>query len=496
MEQTGWSRDGIAARIGASTVALPPEEKLGARHLALWEKTGIAKMEISGYGVPSTHYDPNDRRQIKEIAAAAVDHGIEICSVHAPGDERRFAAECDAERKTAVQEAIIAGEAALEFGASILVCHLGTTSGSAKSARELLNRFAGTDLRIVVENGERLREFADFVDRVGGDRFGMVVDIGHARDADGINPFIKDRAAFANILQCSHRLFHLHLHDFNDGQDHCPPLDGEIRWEEILAALQRIGYTGALMFEPSYIHPHVLHKVASFAEKIMEVIIAEARDADEEEDIPDAKRLLEAGGDVNARGIRGETPLHTAAWSGQTGTAKLLIDSGAAVDTRNTSGNTPLHGATIWGHTDTVKMLLEQGAAADAKNGYGKTPLCRAAIFGRTETAKLLLQNGADINARDREGYTPLNWAACYGHTDTVKLLLNQGADVAIGTLAGYTPLHGAAFYGHNGIVKLLLDKGADVNEKSVDGRTPPHIAAAAGHSETARLLRRHGGKE
>ena len=262
----------MAARIGASTVAVPPEQKLGARHLALWERMGIPKMEIGGYGVPSTHYDPDNRRQVKEIAFAAVNHGIEICSAHAPGDERDFEAECDAERKAAVQEAIIAGEAALELGASILVCHLGTTGDSTKSARELLDRFAGTDLRIVVENGERLHEFADFVDRVGSDRFGMVVDIGHTRDADGINPFVKDGAASANILQCSHRLFHLHLHDFKDGRDHYPPLDGDIRWREILAALQRIGYTGALMFESSHIHPHVLHKVASFAEKMMEVL--------------------------------------------------------------------------------------------------------------------------------------------------------------------------------------------------------------------------------
>ena len=86
------------------------------------------------------------------------------------------------------------------------------------------------------------------VDRVGSEQFGMTVDIGHARDSDGINPFIKREVARRTMAQCERRLFHLHLHDFTDG-DHIAPFLGRIEWEEVFAALADTDYAGSYMFE-------------------------------------------------------------------------------------------------------------------------------------------------------------------------------------------------------------------------------------------------------
>ena len=53
MEQARWGRDDIISRIGVSSAAVRPEERLGARHLAQWKKAGIAQMEICEYAVPT-----------------------------------------------------------------------------------------------------------------------------------------------------------------------------------------------------------------------------------------------------------------------------------------------------------------------------------------------------------------------------------------------------------------------------------------------------------
>ena len=92
------------------------------------------------------------------------------------------------------------------------------------------------------------------VDEIGSDRFGMTVDIGHLRDRDGINPFVKREKARQTLAQCGDRVFHVHLHDsipVKEKPDHRPPLyeGGMIEWGEVFAALKDIGYKGALIFE-------------------------------------------------------------------------------------------------------------------------------------------------------------------------------------------------------------------------------------------------------
>jgi sugar phosphate isomerase/epimerase len=92
------------------------------------------------------------------------------------------------------------------------------------------------------------------VDAINSDRFGMIIDIGHARDADGINPFIKHTVARKTLAQCGHRVKHVHLHetfDLTKKPDHRPPLhkNGLIEWGEVFAALKDINYTSDFVFE-------------------------------------------------------------------------------------------------------------------------------------------------------------------------------------------------------------------------------------------------------
>ncbi len=112
----------------------------------------------------------------------------------------------------------------------------------------------GFRIKLTTENGRNLRDYMAVVDDINSDRFGMIVDIGHTRDSDGINPFVKKEKARQTLAQCGNRVFHIHLHetfDLEQKADHRPPLhkNGIIEWGEVFAALKDIDYRGELVFE-------------------------------------------------------------------------------------------------------------------------------------------------------------------------------------------------------------------------------------------------------
>ncbi len=57
-----------------------------------------------------------------------------------------------------------------------------------------------------------------------------------------------------------------------------------------------------------------------------------------------AKRLIEAGADVNARGRLKRTPLHDAARSANVQMMRILLDNSAMIDAKDSEGKTPLEG--------------------------------------------------------------------------------------------------------------------------------------------------------
>ena len=132
-----------------------------------------------------------------------------------------------------------------------MVCHFQPEEPSEKSVNEMLDQLNGHSIKLAIENGQDLADYTAFVDKVGSEQFGMVVDIGHTRDKDQVNPFIKKNRARETMALCGDRLIHLHLHDWI-GTDHFSPLDGEIQWKEIFRALKDINYNGWFMFEAAY----------------------------------------------------------------------------------------------------------------------------------------------------------------------------------------------------------------------------------------------------
>ena len=268
-----WTAQEIEERLACSTIVFPRDLPLGARDVARMREAGITRIEICALGTPP-HLDVHNRAQVSEIVSESEKLGVSIVSMHSPG--LRYDSTEEDGRKSAVAEGVVAAKVAEEMGARVTVCHFGTEEQSERSVTEMLDQLEGHSIKLATENGTDLADYTAFVDKVGSDRFGMVVDIGHTKDEDGVNPFTKKDRARENMVQCGRRLIHLHLHDWVDG-DHFAPLVGSIEWGEVFAAFKDIDYGGVLMFEAAH-HPvkrdrspdYVMGKVTSFPEAFVD----------------------------------------------------------------------------------------------------------------------------------------------------------------------------------------------------------------------------------
>lgn len=142
-------------------------------------------------------------------------------------------------------------------------------------------------------------------------------------------------------------------------------------------------------------------------------------------DLSKIKSFIKSPVDLNDKDRDGCTPLH---FANSKDVAEFLIAGGADVNAMNNSASTPLHYAAWRGDTDVVEMLLARGVDVNAKNRFGLTPLHRATAAGLSDVAVLLIAEGADVNARDKNGRTVLQWARKKGHNEIVELLRKHGA--------------------------------------------------------------------
>ncbi|HET9270260.1 MAG TPA: ankyrin repeat domain-containing protein [Vicinamibacterales bacterium] len=241
-----------------------------------------------------------------------------------------------------------------------------------------------------------------------------------------------------------------------------------------------------------------------------------------EGDLESARKLLDAGADINQATEYGWTPLLTAVNNRNYKLALLLVERGADVNRANKGGWTPLYLAVdnrnIEGgdypvpkpdidHLDLIKGLLAKGANPNAKvkdNTLtrtiftmqwffedGATPFIRASQSSDVALMKVLLEHGADAKAVTANGDSALTAAAGIGWVDgvtyerspaenveAVRLLLDLGVDPNHANNEGRTALMGAALKGRTDVIRLLVERGARLDARD-RGSRDTHIPGA-----------------
>ena len=145
------------------------------------------------------------------------------------------------------------------------------------------------------------------------------------------------------------------------------------------------------------------HDKQNFSEKLLK--------ASEEGKTAEVVELLERGADPNIQNIRGNTPIHLAAYHTNPQTTKLLLQYHANPNIQNIDGDTPLHLAAYHTNPQTTEVLLQHHANPNIQNIIGDTPLHLATLNNNPQTTEVLLQHNADPNIQDADGHTPIYYA-------------------------------------------------------------------------------------
>ncbi|MCK5683078.1 ankyrin repeat domain-containing protein [bacterium] len=145
------------------------------------------------------------------------------------------------------------------------------------------------------------------------------------------------------------------------------------------------------------------------------------------------KMLIESGSDVNARGYRGRTALHSIIeWSATGKTVELnrpkivelLIKAGASLDIKDNADYTPLHSALYSGNMKIANILISKGCDVNQSDRRRNTPLMIAAGKGNIECINSLIKAGAVIDGKNKYQETAIGVASSKGNKEVVKVLL------------------------------------------------------------------------
>lgn len=119
---------------------------------------------------------------------------------------------------------------------------------------------------------------------------------------------------------------------------------------------------------------------------------------------------------VNTRDITtGETALHIVTAKRDLTWMAFLLSRGSNVNARDVKGVTPLVLATNLGFIEGVELLVGKGARLDEANQAGETPLISAVHNRSIGLMRILLKAGADPDRADNSGRSARDYALLDG---------------------------------------------------------------------------------
>lgn len=166
-----------------------------------------------------------------------------------------------------------------------------------------------------------------------------------------------------------------------------------------------------------------------------------------------ARALFKAGADIEAKNMKGSTPLLEASTgqyekNGNQDILPTLIELGANVNVCSEDGDTPLHNAAYLGFTYAMRLLLDAGSEVNVVNDAKQSPIFNAAKGGDPAAIQMLLDAKADPNIPEKDGRCCIHEAARWGRDEVVNMLIGAGADINVKDNQGSTPLHESVLWG------------------------------------------------
>lgn len=147
-------------------------------------------------------------------------------------------------------------------------------------------------------------------------------------------------------------------------------------------------------------------------------------------------------GNPRRNGGRRDEALHAAAREGDLAAVQSICTSNPlAVNSRDKHSRTPLHLAAWSGQTDVVSYLCKNKADVNAAAMDDMGAIHFAAQKGHLEVVRTLLLSGVSIKSCTRKGFTALHYAAQGSNLELVKYLVRKGANPRTTTKSGKTPL-------------------------------------------------------
>lgn len=154
-----------------------------------------------------------------------------------------------------------------------------------------------------------------------------------------------------------------------------------------------------------------------------------------------------------SRDAEGRSVLHFAAQRGNLGILNFVLSlSGHVdVDARDIRGQTPLHYAVQCKRTETIDLLVARGSRVRAIDTNGCTVLHCAAMHNNVAAIKRLLELGAadDLLLLDRDERTPFQVALHWKASKSVQYIMDLSIQGTYGQPTDITPLpkHGIGIY-------------------------------------------------